>query len=425
MTTLRCFFWLAACLMGLILFSGCSQKMLLPSSTPPPPPSSPHASASPAVVKVPCFQCVPNSLARTLSAHLSPRPQGLKSWTALKKGLEDSLGYILKRPPNAVCVDRPGLTLTWGQLGDSVAELMALLPQMDSNPRLVAERFQWLKVAPGTLLTGYYEPWLDASLVREGAYQYPLYGVPGDLKTASLSQFHYRWQGQSLTYKIGKNGIEPYHDRAAIDGEGVLAGRGLEIAWAKDPVDVFFLQIQGSGRLLLPDGAVKHILYGGKNGHKYVSLGKLLINRGQIPKEEMSMQRIRAFLNANPDQAQALMFENPSYVFFRLSDEGPFGSIHSILAPRVSVAVDRSMIPLGSVVALKTTLPENGTGETSSFLSLVLAQDTGGAIKGTRMDMFCGSGPKAEWLAGHLQAESEVFMLVSRRVMASLQKMKK
>jgi len=404
MTTLRRSLGCVFVLFALTVLLGCPKS--------PPPPE--------VVDTTPSYKLLSASKAEGLAAHLSTRLQGISSWTALKPGLEDSLGYILRRPQNAICVSRPGLTLTWAQLGDSVAELMAILPQLDRNPRLVAERFQWLKVAPRTLLTGYYEPWLDASLTQGGEYQYPLYGVPGDLKTATLNKFHYRWKGQALTYRMGENGIEPYHDRAAIDGKGALSGRGLELAWAKDPVDVFFLQIQGSGRLNLSDGSVKHILYGGKNGHKYVSLGKLLINRAHVPREEMSMQRIRAFLNTNPETAQKLMFENPSYVFFRLSDEGPYGSISSILTPRVSVAVDRTMIPLGSVLALKTALMDYDKGEADPFMSLVLAQDTGGAIKGTRMDLFCGSGEEAEQLAGHLQEDSEVFMLVSNRVMASM-----
>lgn len=368
----------------------------------------------------PAFVPIGDRQARGLSAHLSTRMQGGESWMSLKPGLEDSLGYILRRPQDAVCVNRPGLTLTWGQLADSVAELLGILPQLDRDPRLVAERFEWFKVAPDTLLTGYYEPYLEASLTPDEKYRYPLYGVPEDLRTLDLGKFHYRWKGQSLVYRMGEEGVEPYHDREDIDGDGALDGSGSEIAWAKDPVDVFFLQVQGSGRLNLPDGSVKHILYGGKNGHKYVSIGKLLINEGHIPKEEMSMQRIRQFLNANPDVARDIMFANPSYVFFELSDEGPFGSIGSILTPMVSVAVDRTMVPLGSVMALKTSLMDYETGESDPFMSLVLAQDTGGAIKGTRVDLFCGSGVEAETLAGHLQERSEVFMLVSKRVLRSL-----
>ena len=374
---------------------------------------------APPVVEEPTFLPLPGSEARGLAAHLFTGPQGVDSWKELRSALEDSLGYILRKPDDAVCVRRPGLTLTWGELGDSVAELMALLPAMDRDPRLLADRFQWLKVAPDTLLTGYYEPWLEASLTPDDTYRYPLYGVPDDLKTVDLGKFHHRWKGQRLVYRMSEDGIEPYPDRAAIDSKGVLEDKGYEIAWARDPVDVFFLQIQGSGRLALPDGTSKHILYEGKNGRKYVSLGRLLIEKGHVPREEMSMQRIRRFLNVNPDEALKLMFENPSYVFFRLSDVGPFGSINSILTPRVSAAVDPSMIPLGAACVLKTALMDYGTGESEPFLSLVLAQDTGGAIQGTRMDLFCGSGDEAEQLAGHLQERSEVFMLVSRNVMAA------
>lgn len=365
----------------------------------------------------PAYTLLDDAEAAGLAASLSVRVQGLDSWTALRPGLEDSLRYILRRPQNAVCVSRPGLTLTWAQLGDGVAELIGLLPRLDADPGLVAERFVWLRVEPGTLLTGYYEPWLEASLAPGGEYRYPLYGPPDDLKTVDLGKFHPRWQGQSLVYREGRDGIEPYHDRAAIDAKGALAGRGHEIAWVKDPVDIFFLQVQGSGRLALPDGSVRHILYGGRNGREYVSIGKLLINQGHVPREEMSMQRIREFLNANPDKAAELMFANPSYVFFRLSDVGPFGAMNTILTPRVSVAVDRSMTPLGSVLALRTALMDYATGQSEPFMSLVLAQDTGGAIQGTRMDLFCGSGIEAETLAGHLQEQSEVFMLASRRVL--------
>jgi membrane-bound lytic murein transglycosylase A len=394
MLMLGCVFW------GLSLVFGCGKK------------------AVPTDVDMPpSYARLGDGVAESLAGDMSPRPQGFTSWAEMRPALEDSLGYILRRPQGAVCLSRPGLTLTWAQLGDGVAELLGMLPRLDVEPGLLARRFVWFKAMPGTLLTGYYEPWLEASLSPDEEYRYPLYGPPDDLKTIDLGKFHHRWKGESLVYRIGENGIEPYPDRAAIDGKGALAASGKEIAWVKDPVDIFFLQIQGSGRLVLPDGSVRHILYGGRNGRPYVSLGKLLINRGYVPREEMSMQRIREFLTANPDKAKSLMFENPSYVFFQLSDTGPFGSMNTILTPRLSVAVDRSMIPLGGVLALKTSLMDYSTGQADPFMSLVLAQDTGGAIKGTRMDLFCGSGLDAETLAGHLQEASEAFMLVSRRVL--------
>ncbi|MEF2230700.1 MAG: MltA domain-containing protein [Pseudodesulfovibrio sp.] len=382
--------------------AGCPKKDV-------PPPGAPD--------QPPFYHILRQGDARRISREVSPSSQGLGSWTDYRAGLEDSLGYLLRKPSEAACINRPGLTLTWGQLADSVAELMALLPQLDGDPGLLAERFDWLRVSPDTLLTGYYEPWLEASLAPDAEYRYPLYGVPDDLKVVDLGKFHSRWQGQRLIYRMGPDGIEPYPDRQAIDSGEALAGKGYEIAWARDPVDIFFLQIQGSGRLVLPDGSSRHILYSGKNGHRYVSLGRVLIERGLVPKEEMSMQRIRQFLSANPVEALRLMFENPSYVFFRLSDRGPFGSISAILTPWVSVAVDPSMIPLGGACVLSTTLGDTETGEKKPFCSLVLPQDTGGAIRGTRMDLFCGSTPEAEHLAGHLQERSEVFLLVSRQVM--------
>ena len=386
----------------LLVFTGCGPE--------PTPPQMP-------VYEKPTFVPLTDRAAGELAAQLTTRQQGIGSWSALRTGIEDSLRYIRTRPRDAVCVNQPGLTLTWGQLDDSVTELTSMLDSLDRDPELLAERFRWLKLEPGTLLTGYYEPNLKASLTPDETHKYPLYGVPGDLKVADLGQFHPRWAGEKLIYRINGDSIAPYHDRTAIDGNKVLEGQGAEIAWAADPVDVFFLQIQGSGRLELPDGSSRHILYSGKNGHQYVSVGKLLIDGGHIPKAEMSMQRIRAFLAEHPDVARSILFANPSYVFFRLADKGPYGSIGSILTPKVSVAVDRNMIPLGSVVVLGTALEDYVTGQSDPFLSLMLAQDTGGAIQGTRMDLFCGSGDAAETLAGHLQAESRVYMLVSKRVL--------
>ncbi len=380
----------------------------------------PETSRLPPIDETPTYITLDTNEAEDLADSLSSRLQGMQSWTELRPALEKSLRYIRSRQQDAVCVDQVGLRMTWAQLGESVTELLGMLESLDQDPRIVAEYFQWLKLNPGTLLTGYYEPWLSASMTQDEKYKYPLYGVPDDLKTVRLSNFHPRWKGQSLVYRMGEDGIEPYYDREALDGERVLGGKGQEVAWASDLVDVFFLHIEGSGRLAFPDGSTKHILYAGKNGHQYVSIGRLLIDKGYVPKEEMSMQRIRAFLHENPDKVEDILNANPSYVFFRLADEGPYGAFGGILTPRVSVAVDRNMIPLGSVVALKTSLLSED-GDSDSFMSLVLAQDTGGAIKGTRMDLFCGSGEEAAVLAGHLQADSEVFMLVSKKVLASVQ----
>ncbi|WP_419788217.1 murein transglycosylase A [Pseudodesulfovibrio sp.] len=405
-----------------ILSAGCPKPAPSPALPDASPQTAKKAATAPAADQPPFYRILKEGNARNIARKLSPDSQGIHSWTEYRSALEDNLGYILRKRSNSVCVRRPGLTLTWGQLGDSVAELMAILPRLDEQPGLLAERFSWLKVSPETLLTGYYEPWLDASLTPDATYRYPLYGVPDDLRVVDLGKFHSRWKGERLVYRMDGKKIEPYPDRRAIDGHEAISGKGYEIAWAKDPVDVFFLQIQGSGRLVLPDGTSRHILYNGRNGRRYVSLGRVLIKKGLVPRDEMSMQRIRKFLSANPEEARQLMFENPSYVFFRLSDKGPFGAINVMLKPWVSVAVDPSMIPLGGACVLSTSLGDVDTGKPKSFRSLVLAQDTGGAIQGTRMDLFCGSSPEAEKLAGHLQEPSDVYLLVSRQTMASVKK---
>ncbi len=198
-----------------------------------------------------------------------------------------------------------------------------------------------------------------------------------------------------------------YHDRAAIE-DGALAGRALELAWAADAADLFFLQIQGSGRLLLPDGQVMRIGYANQNGREYVAIGRLLRERA-ILAPPVTMQRIREWMRANPDAARALMRENPSYVFFReLTGEGPLGALGRPVTPRVSVAADPRFVPLGAPVLLTgmDNIAANG---------LWVAQDTGGAIRGAnRFDTFWGAGPEAAATAGGMQARGRAFLLLPR-----------
>ena len=336
------------------------------------------------------------------------------SWLDLQKGIKHNLRYLSSKPEDGVAAKYGRMRITWGMLKQTNEEMLGLLPLLKDSPELLNENFVWYAMVPRTLLTGYYEPYLEASLTPNPDYPYPLYSVPTDLKTLDLGKFHHRWKGQKLIYRQENGEVVPYHDREDIDFEGALQNKGLEIAWVKDLVDVFILQIQGSGRLVLPDGNVKHVLYAGKNGLKYVSLGKVLINRGLLPKEGMSMQKIRAFLAENPKLVEELLTTNPSYVFFRLDDDGPFGSMGAPLTPMASVAVDNKVLPLGSLALLTTRLPQQDVNAKVPFARMVMAQDRGGAIKGTRIDLFCGSGPKAEYLAGHLTSWSHIYLPISR-----------
>ncbi len=351
----------------------------------------------------------------TLAARLSPKAQGLKSWKDLEAGLTQSLRYVKTKPPQTQAVGRPDLPITWAKVGATIEHLIEVLPALDSDPSLLKSQFTWLKISPATLLTGYYEPWLAASLKPRGDYTIPLYGIPEDLRSVDLGKFQPQYAGQSLVYRQAKGGlIEPYPDREAIDHQGVLKGKKAEIAWARDPVDVFFLQVQGSGRLILPDGKVKHVLYAGKNGRQYVSLGKFLVDRGAMNKDEVTMQSLKKYLLDRPAQIPELLSANPSYVFFRLSDQGPFGSTGALLTPMSSFAVDPAIMPLGGVLAMSADLP-GADGAPKSFAGIGLAQDVGGAIKGNRVDLFCGSDPEAERLAGNLKHEGVFYLLVSKR----------
>lgn len=356
------------------------------------------------------------AMARRAALALDPAGQGLASWEDLRPALERSLAFVSARPadePALSPADRPAVT--WGALRATLAELLELLPRLDAEPDLLARRFVWLRVAPEPLMTGYYAPCLDASPVRTEEFPHPLYAVPDDLKVLDLGAFHQRWAGQRLVYRMRDGEPVPYYGREDIDFNGALEGRSLEIAWVRDLTDVFFLQIQGSGLLRFPDGTMHHALYAGKNGLPYVSLGRVLADRGLLPLEGMSMKAIREFLAGHPDMRRELFSTNPSYVFFRLGDDGPYGAMGKLLTPRVSMATDPKVLPLGSVLAFDADLPPEAPGVGGRRTTgIALAQDKGGAIKGTRLDYYCGSGPDVEYFAGHIKARSTVYLLLSR-----------
>jgi len=333
---------------------------------------------------------------------------------ALTRAIGHSLAYVLTRPADGKPFGADGPACTWGELGDSLEHLRTLIPGLAQDPDLLTREFRWIEVRPEPLMTGYYEPWMEGSLEPDPRFPVPIYGLPADLRSVDLGLFHPRWKGQRLTYRLDENGIAPYHSREEIDELGALTSKETPIAWTRDLVDVFFLQVQGSGRLNLPDGSVRHVLYAGKNGHEYVSLGKVMIERGLVPAEEMSMQRIRAYLREHPHEVSVLLNTNPSYVFFRLAQDGPLGAMGRTLTPMVSMATDSAFLPLGSILAVDAVLPDaDGTETRTAFLGL--AQDRGGAIKGSRLDLFCGAGQRAEFLAGHLQATSRVYLLLKKK----------
>ncbi len=350
---------------------------------------------------------------RAMLARLDLKQQGFRTWEALRPALERSRRYLRKKPGHKPALQNNTLTCTYGDLLHTIEQLLRYLPTLDEHPEYLADMFDWYRLEPATLMTGYYEPLVQASPAPCPEYPFPLYGVPRDLQVADLGAFHHRWAGQHLIYRIEKGTIRPYYDRKAIDSRRVLADQGVEIAWVRNLVDIFFLQIQGSGRLIFPDGSVRHVLYAGKNGRKYVSLGKVLLQKGYMSREEMSMQGIKAFLQQHPAMVQSLLNTNPSYVFFRLANKGPYGAMGEILTPFVSLASDPHQVPLGSLLVHQVCLPTRKAQDVpKTFVGL--PQDRGGAIKGDRLDLFCGAGDLAAFIAGHMQEEARVCLLLCR-----------
>jgi membrane-bound lytic murein transglycosylase A len=271
-----------------------------------------------------------------------------------------------------------------------------------------AAHFETVEVQGPAHATGYFEPEIQGSRTRIPGYETPVYSMPRDLlETNPLTGE----RGRGRIDETGKYVL--YYDRAQIE-DGALAGRGLEIAWVKDPVEFFFLQIQGSGRLLLPDGQVMRIGYAGQNGREYLAVGRIMRDRGILQTGGTSMQDIVSWFRANPEQARAIMRENKSYIFFKeLTGPGPLGALGRPVTPRATVATDPKFVPLGAPIYLSIDRPEaNG---------LWVAQDTGGAIKGAnRFDTFWGAGPEAARLAGGMSGRGTAYVLVPKGTLARL-----
>jgi membrane-bound lytic murein transglycosylase A len=269
--------------------------------------------------------------------------------------------------------------------------------------RFFRTRFETVEVGDGAAFsTGYYEPEIRGCRTRQPGCEVPVYRKPPDLLEANPATGE---RGRGRVDEAGNYVL--YHDRAAIE-DGALAGRGLELAWAAESVDLFFLQIQGSGRLLLPDGSVMRIGYAGQNGRDYVAIGRLLRERGLVP-SPVSMQRIREWIAANPEGGRALMRENLSYVFFQeLTGPGPLGALGRPVTPYVTVAADPRFVPLGAPVLLAGMDNARADG-------LWIAQDTGGSIRGAnRFDTFWGPGAEAATIAGGMQTRGRALLLLPR-----------
>ncbi len=268
------------------------------------------------------------------------------------------------------------------------------------------------------LFTGYYEPLLRGARQSGGVFTVPLHGRPSGLVTVDLGRFADDLEGRKIIGRVVDGRVAPLPDRGEI-AAGALDGDAPVIAWVDDPADAFFLQVQGSGRVALADGGMLLVGYAGANGHAYTSIGKVLIERGEIARADVSLQSIRAWLTAHPDQAADLLAQNRSYVFFHeLQGDGPLGAQGVALTPGRSLAIDRRFLPLGVPLWLDIMAPGASPGDGDRPVRrLVIAQDTGGAIRGpVRGDVFWGFGPEAEYVAGHMKHRGGYYLLLPNSV---------
>jgi membrane-bound lytic murein transglycosylase A len=289
-------------------------------------------------------------------------------------------------------------------------------PGREEARRFFEQRFTPYQVAHADggdqgMITGYYEPLLRGSRKPSARFRYPLFGVPDDLLVVDLTDVYPELKGMRLRGRLDGRRVVPYYDRGQIDqGRAALAGK--EIAWVDDAIELFFLQIQGSGRIALDNGETMRIGYAEQNGHPYRSIGRLLVERGDLPLEKASMQGIQAWARANPAKVTELLNHNTSYVFFRelpANLPGPLGALGVPLTARRSIAIDPGFVPLGAPVYIATTWPLSSR----PLNQLMLAQDTGGAIRGAvRADFFWGFGAEAAREAGRMRQPLRLWVLL-------------
>ena len=377
-----------------LTLAACAPRVPAPSPPAPPPAPAPVPAPPPAPPPPATAREAGVSLATPATLNFSEAGRALTAFRA-------SCPVLVRRQ------DQSGLTTAadWLPLCTEAANLPS-----ENAATFFRDRFEWARVGTGeAFATGYYEPEIRGSRMQATGYEVPIYAKPDDLVRCTQPD------GTTGRGRLDETGTcVLYYTRAEIE-DGGLAGRSLELAWAVDPIELFFLQIQGSGRILMPDGQVMRIGYADQNGREYVAIGRLLRDRGILPPGGANMDAIVAWMRAQPDGGKSLMRENPSYIFFKeLNGAGPLGALNVPVAARSSVAADPRFVPLGAPVFLSLDRPEAS--------GLWIAQDTGGAIKGAnRFDTFWGAGEEARRTAGGMSAKGRALVLLPKGTVARAQ----
>ncbi|WP_262692450.1 murein transglycosylase A [Kordiimonas aestuarii] len=346
----------------------------------------------------------------------------MEALPALRKSCDS-----MKRQPAKRGLPGAAIGGTMGDWAEVCTHILSAGPDDDLRS-FFESAFQPLEVSLGGetkgMFTGYYETLLRGSENQSIRYHVPLHVKPPELVSVDLGSFRADLRGRRIAGKVQGDKLVPYYDREAITS-GAIDGRDLELLWVDDPVDAFFLHIQGSGRVIMDDGRLVRVGYASQNGHAYTAIGRQLIAEGEVPRTKMSMQAIRSWLDDNPDRAEELLNTNASYVFFRLLEEGdgPFGSANVALTAGRSLAVDRNHLSLHVPVWLSASYPDPSDREAEPLPlnRLMVAQDTGGAIRGEiRGDVFWGFGEEAEEIAGRMANRGRYWIMLPKPLAARL-----
>lgn len=422
---------------GMLLLSACSVSIIpegAERAADPPPASPPQTAEAPRPAKASRPPAKTPRVPQTAGT-IDPVPESVTPPDALKPDRAINAGFsagpdissLKIRPAKAVpalrsfrtsCpslvrrTDNSGLTrgADWKPACDAARDW-----RENDAVRFFETQFEAVRIADGrAYATGYFEPQIAGSRERAPGYEIPVYKRPPDLLDVDLGLFSDALKDKRIRGKVDGTKLVPFADRGDID-DGALEGQGLEIAWAADYIEFFFLQIQGSGRLALPDGSVMRIGYAGQNGRDYTGIGRVMRERGLLADGKTNMQGIVEWLRANPEEGMKIMRENRSYIFFReLTGPGPLGAMGHPVVGRTSVAADRLFVPLGAPVFLDL---EHNIAD-----GIWVAQDTGGAIKGAnRFDTFWGAGSEAREIAGGMSSRGQALIFLPRGSLARLQ----
>ncbi len=334
---------------------------------------------------------------------------------SLKAVLQHSLA-ALEQQPDSQAFSFGQQQVSVGRVRESLGAFLALLDRPGELALEVQQEFDLYRATVPVLFTAYHEPELQGSFIRTERYRYPLYRPPTDLVKVDAARFTTQRFPQDMYGRVANGRLVPYFSRAQIDGQHILLPQHREIVWLDDPVERFFLHIQGSGKIRLPDGAWFRVGYAASNGWPYRSIGKLLLSQGKLRPGEASAQGIRHYLRQHPVEQNRILFQNSRYIFFRVVSAGPLGSLGVPLTPGRSIAVDPNWYPSGALGFIRATRPhleEDGQVSWQPFSRFVSLQDRGAAITGPgRADIYWGSGPQPE--AGLMSQRGELYIFLKK-----------